>query len=344
MTDRAARVRGRLRLAGAYLRGDPRPAPGPSTLAVETTVRCNLRCPMCPRTTAGLGAHDMPDGMLDDLLVSHASMGGDSVYLYGLGEPLLDPRIHDIIRRCRGLGLGTVLSTNGTLLDRPRRAALLASGVDHVIVSIDAARPETYARYRPGGELATVEAGTRALAAEKVAARVHTRIVVQMVRLAHNRDEEPEFVRRWSRVEGIDGVRLKEEEIGVEGHLAHDPSATGRPGPCHILWRGPLITRWDGRVHACHPLARADEPLGDLRTASLEEIWRSPAAEHLRRLHAEGRPEAHPRCAVCPVVRPRRPFVVAAIALGGVTAQRALPVAEGLAARGAVLFAARRRA
>jgi MoaA/NifB/PqqE/SkfB family radical SAM enzyme len=323
----------RVRQARDYLRGAPVLAAGPSALMVETTVRCNLRCPMCPRTTERPGSHDMPDAVLWPLLEEHAALGGDHVYLYGLGEPLLDVRIFDVLRRCRELGLRTVLSTNATLLDAPRRAQLLDAGCDHLIASLDAATPETYARYRAGGDFHQTVANVRALAAEKHARSSETTLVLQFVRVAGNLAEQDAFTAMWSGVPGVDLVRLKDEDIGIPEHSLYRPDGWRRRNRCHLLWRGPLVARHDGRVFACYNLAGLDQPLGRLPEQSLAELWASPALQALRTAHARRAVDPASPCGRCPAPRPRLPFILGATLLGGARSRALLPVAERLALR-----------
>ncbi len=293
-------------------------------------MRCNLRCPMCPRTGARLPAEDLPSELLFDVLAQHAALGGDLVYLYGLGEPLLDARLPEILAACRRLGLASVLSTNGTLLDGPRATALLDAPPDHLIVSIDAVSQDTYARVRVGGELAAVEANVRAYAAARVGRPAHgdTHLVVQFVRLRDNLHEAPAFLERWRGTPGIDGVRLKDEDIGLPEQRLRELAGDRRANPCHLLWRGPLVVRWNGDVFPCYHKAPREAPLGNLRVRSLAELWASAELVHLRRLHAEGRSGQDPSCAGCPAVRPRLPVVVGAMALSGRAQRRLIPLAE----------------
>src|SRR5262245_41288225 len=100
----------RARLMRGYLRGDAHMASGPLEINLETTVRCNLLCPMCPRTGGGYPNADLPDDMLYSALDQAAVLGADSVLLFGLGEPFMDRRIFDILRYCRTRGLGTTIS------------------------------------------------------------------------------------------------------------------------------------------------------------------------------------------------------------------------------------------
>ncbi len=332
------RLRDRVGVARAWLKGEPVRVPGPAVLALETTVRCNLRCPMCPRTGAGYPAEDMEDALLWRILDEFHALGGDLVWLNGLGEPFLDHRLFAVLDRCRQLGIGTVVATNGTHLGPRQRADLLAVGCDQLLVSIEGVTEETYRHHRPGGSLARVRAQVRALAAEKRAARSAMLLGVQMVRMPRTIPEEQAFVDEWRAVAGVDIVRLKDEEFGAAGYALGAPDAPARHSPCRILWTGPLIVRWNGDVAACHPRAADHLHIGNLRHQRLAELWRGPALARLRGLHGTGRSAEDPACAACPVSRPRRPFVLAAMAVRARTMQRAIPSAEHLARRWGLPF------
>lgn len=88
----------------------------PVEYIVETTAKCNLYCPMCPRETHKQPKEDMED-LVFNRLVQEAGRSGEHMMLIGLGEPLLDPKIFERIEYCERHGVATLLSTNGTLLD-----------------------------------------------------------------------------------------------------------------------------------------------------------------------------------------------------------------------------------
>lgn len=341
--SRLAELQRRLRLTLAYLGHRVEGRVGPEALLIETTVRCNLRCPMCPRTGAGLPAADLPDELLWPLLDDFAALGGEHVYLYGLGEPLLDPRLTRIVARARQLGLTTIVSTNATLLDDERIERLLDAGIDHLIASLDAASPETYARFRTGGDYETTVAGVRRLAARKVARQDRTELVVQFVRLRGNLHEQDAFRALWEGVPGVDHVRLKDEDIGLPDHNLYDRDGFRRRNPCHVLWRGPLVARYDGRVYACYNFAGEGIALGSLRDHDLATLWRSPELQALRQAHLDHSLAPDSICGRCPAVRPRLPFILGAIALGGRRTRRLIPLAEKAALRVPVLLQEPRR-
>src|SRR5512142_2778866 len=126
----------RVQLLSGYLARRSRLRALPVEYIVETTAKCNLYCPMCPRETHRQPKEDMAEGGFERL-VAEAGPSAEHMMLIGLGEPLLDPLIFDRIERCAKHGLSTLLSTNGTLLDEEAAAKLLATPIEHVTLSFD---------------------------------------------------------------------------------------------------------------------------------------------------------------------------------------------------------------
>jgi MoaA/NifB/PqqE/SkfB family radical SAM enzyme len=72
------------------------------------------------------------------------------VVLHGIGEPLLNVQLEDMILHTKSHhpSAVTLFNSNGTLLDQDRQRALIEAGLDECRVSLDAATPETYFRVR----------------------------------------------------------------------------------------------------------------------------------------------------------------------------------------------------
>ncbi|MBK1840396.1 heme d1 biosynthesis radical SAM protein NirJ [Azospirillum sp. YIM B02556] len=124
------------------------PPPGGGPVVIWNLVRrCNLSCLHCYSFSAD---HDFPGELstaeafrvLDDLKAA-----GVSVLILSGGEPLMRPDLFDITRRAKALGFYVGLSSNGTLIDRTRVAAIAAAGYDYVGVSLDGLAP-THDRFR----------------------------------------------------------------------------------------------------------------------------------------------------------------------------------------------------
>jgi radical SAM protein with 4Fe4S-binding SPASM domain len=142
--------------------------PLPLELQVEVTAACNLRCRMC------LVGHREPIGRLEGSLdidrfarLLDALPGLQTVTLQGLGEPLLAPRLADLVAMAKGRGIAVGFNTNGTLLDARHRRLLIDLGVDWVHVSVDAANPAVFEAIRPGASFERIVANLRALVRER---------------------------------------------------------------------------------------------------------------------------------------------------------------------------------
>ncbi|UQZ91327.1 hypothetical protein C4J81_18695 (plasmid) [Deltaproteobacteria bacterium Smac51] len=83
---------------------------------IDVSGSCNLKCISCPRGNftyqpgAGFMSPDTFGQILDKILVEDPFVG--AVALYNFGEPLLNPRLPEIIGLARARGVATSVSTN----------------------------------------------------------------------------------------------------------------------------------------------------------------------------------------------------------------------------------------
>ncbi len=125
--------------------------PLPTYVQIEPVGQCNLRCQMCPIQFRRDGPPHgplafMPFETFTRLVDSFA--GARDLHLQGLGEPLMHPRFCDMVAYAAARGLRVSTNSNLTLLTASRAERLVASGLDTLHVSIDAATPATYERVR----------------------------------------------------------------------------------------------------------------------------------------------------------------------------------------------------
>ncbi|MEO8097543.1 MAG: radical SAM protein [Acidobacteriota bacterium] len=317
----------RAKILWSYLRGTDRVPALPVEYIVETTAKCNIYCPMCPRETHKQPKEDMTDEIFERL-VQGAAATGEHMMLIGLGEPLLDRAIFDRIEYCEKHGIATLLSTNGTLLDEQAAKQLLDSRLQHITLSFDGASKETFEYYRKGARFEKVRDNFVRFCRMKHQRASSMQIVVQMVRMSGNAHEVDEFRRFWSAIEGVDQVRVKEDETNV---LQPDARAAEGGRRCHYLWRGAMYVKHDGRVFPCCQSYMLDgAPVGDLREQPLEEIFNSDAMRALRKTHAAGRSAEIDMCARCCTAIPHPVLVAGSLLLHGKLVRRAMPIVERL--------------
>ena len=126
-------------------------------LRISVTDRCNFRCRYCmPREVFGEGYRFLPPTELltfDEiarLTRVFARLGVRKVRLTG-GEPLLRPRLADLVQRLAAIaGLDIALTTNGSLLAH-RAGALKNAGLQRVTVSLDSLDEDVFAMMNDAG-------------------------------------------------------------------------------------------------------------------------------------------------------------------------------------------------
>jgi radical SAM protein with 4Fe4S-binding SPASM domain len=320
----------RAKLLWGYLARRPRLAALPVEYIVETTAKCNLYCPMCPRETHKQPKADMSAAVFERLARESGSTA-EHMMLIGLGEPFMDPHIFERIEICHRHSISTLLSTNGTFLDERIAERLLASPLEQITLSFDGATKESFEFYRKGAKFEKVRDNFVRFARMKHARRSKMQVVVQMVRMERNAAEVAGFVRFWSAVPGVDQIRIKEDETNLmrpdAGHAAEDWKH-----PCHYLWRGPMYVKQNGDVYPCCQSYMLDgTPLGNIEEQPLERIWNSDEMQRMRRAHVSGRAGEIDVCARCCTTIPHPALVAGSLIFNGKTVRRLLPVIERLA-------------
>lgn len=144
-------------------------------LRISLTDRCNFRCTYCmPMADFGPGFSFLPRASLlrfdeiERIARLFVTLGVTKIRLTG-GEPLLRPRLDDLIARLRRIPGVTdlAMTTNGFLLTPVRARALRDAGLDRVTLSLDALDPELFGRMNgvgahPSRVLAAIEAAAQA--------------------------------------------------------------------------------------------------------------------------------------------------------------------------------------
>jgi len=179
----------------------PRPEGGqmndrPRKLNIEVTTRCNLSCAMCMKTVWKEDIGDMSLHTFKALLPVLPEI--ESINLIGIGEPLLNENVIEMVRLAKGQlpsNGAFSLTTNGTLIDTETAEGLVSGGVDDIVVSIDGATGDTFAKIRKGASLDQVLGNIELLnrVKERLGARL-PRIGLEFVAMKMNVAELPQLV------------------------------------------------------------------------------------------------------------------------------------------------------
>jgi MoaA/NifB/PqqE/SkfB family radical SAM enzyme len=115
------------------------PAPDrQKVLQVHLTLNCNLRCPHCYSSSAPGLRGELPLETLETVFIDAREMGFRYVAFSG-GEPMLYSRLPELLTAAKNAGLGTTLTSNGTLLT-PQRIDLIADKLNVLALSLDGPR------------------------------------------------------------------------------------------------------------------------------------------------------------------------------------------------------------
>jgi MoaA/NifB/PqqE/SkfB family radical SAM enzyme len=112
---------------------------------VEISNICNLQCDFCPEVAR---EKDVMGRELFERVIGQVAPLAEQVCFHLMGEPLTHPLLADFIGICAERGLPVNITTNGTLLDAARSAALLHPGVRQVNFSI-----HSFASNFPGADI-----------------------------------------------------------------------------------------------------------------------------------------------------------------------------------------------
>jgi len=257
----------------------------PIHLDLESTSICNLKCPFCA------GTHEHYDyGFMDfDLFCAIIDEGSDkglySIKLNFRGEPLLHPRIADMVAYAKQSGIVDVFfNTNATFLTDEIGEKLIHAGLDRLIVSFEGFTPEVYERNRVGANFEAVVENVRnfvrlkrQLGAKNPLLRLQT---VAIDETSYYIEQYKEFWGEWA--DEITCIDLRDEQ--------KDYSAVSSDGwECPYPWRRLCVT-WDGVILTCPFVNRSLntyswQGFGRIGETTIEEVWCGTAMEQLREAH-----------------------------------------------------------
>ena len=302
----------------------------PYFLKIDPTNRCNLRCPLCP-TRVG------PYQIKSEKKMVYSSLPFDlyrkiidevgaylfRVLLYGLGEPFLARDIFRMIRYASERNIGVAISTNLTVLRESEVDEVVTSGLEHIQISIDGTDPDTYGRYRVGGDFnKAFDSMSKIIEAKKRLKSKTPFVEWQFLVMKHNEHQVSE-AERMAREIGTDYISffpisninparkdLLEKWVAVDPRYNQYDVEKGvdirkkKPAMrCSWLYRAAMINS-DGTLSPCCYFPDYEGScFGDLRTQSFRDIWNGRAYVSARALFGRGAPvkdeAAAGICAAC---------------------------------------------
>ena len=297
----------------------------PLFVSVEPSAVCQLRCPACP---VGLRNNEITELRHSDRLLKKdlweriLSQIKDSAWVvqfYFQGEPLLNKDLPLMIREAHDAGLYTIVSTNAQAMTPELAKALVSAGLDRIIISMDGLTQESYSAYRVGGSLDQCKAALRWLQEAKdslpfregLGLGSSLTIELQVLRLKSNEHEWRAFRKEYKAL-GADRLvfktaqlydyrhghplmpsepRYRRYEQHADGLWYRKPLGKG----CFRVWSGVVIAANGDVLPCCYDKDHA-HAYGNIRTASLRELFTGPGARSFRAQAMQELPEICKEC------------------------------------------------
>ncbi len=188
----------------------------PIFVQIEPTVICNLKCKMC---IAAFSKKEVSHLTLDKFKIIRREFPYlRKISLVGVGEPLLNPELFEIIRFAKKEKIRIGFTTNGVLLTKNNIEKILDCKCDWLNISIDGATKETYQKIRQGSDfelvINNVKELMRAKKGNKIAVSIwflgmkdNIKELAQMVRLVSDlgiRQLNMQTVHTWGSLSEVD--------------------------------------------------------------------------------------------------------------------------------------------
>lgn len=276
----------------------------PNTAYIETTSACNLNCVMCPTQRPAVKANkpsahldlDLFRRLIDEIVADHPAI--TTLYLHKDGEPLLHPRIVEMIDYAASRHGNVILVTNATMLDEAMTRAILATPLQQIRFSVDGLTRETFEKIRiqlPTNEFAGdgVDVGFQAVMrniqrflALRQEGGNRVKVGIRTTEFKPTAGEITAYRAHWlGKVDFVDVAGL----ISWSGMVSKEDQDQRQP--CIAPWSAVVISANGHLVPCCtyvSPGANGKGRLFDLNQGSLAQALRSEGRKALLRAQLDG--------------------------------------------------------
>lgn len=305
----------------------------PYIMGIDPSSICQLRCPLCPTgfenesrrkgEKISIRNRTMLENKLFEALMNELGDNLFYIMFYNWGEPLLNNQLPDYLRKANSLQICTEIHTNLSLrLTDEFIQEILTSGVDIIAASIDGFTPESYQKYRKGGDFELCKQNITRVAAMRDRLGLDTDIIWNFLVFSFN-EHEIDQTRKYCE---DNGITFNQREAFVddpewlpsyrreEGKVSWTAESTGQElldadkkssAPCAWHYNYSILNA-DGSVSPCcvpweqaHDFGRVQPGL-----ITFEDIWNNNMFQKSRAVFANksdvGLENVDTLCVHCP--------------------------------------------
>jgi len=227
-------------------------------------------------------------------IIDQAEGQCEAVTLASRGEPLLNPRIKEMLAYAGGKFLALKLNTNAFYLTEDICHAILQAGVNIMVFSVDAASEPLYSRLRVRGDLERVVSNIRQFHSIRLHHYPQSRTLARVSGVKFCEDQDFEAVEAFWR-DYVDQVAFVTYNPW-ENTYQKPPNDIDTP--CSDLWRR-MFVWFDGTVNPCDIDYRSTMAIGSAKTERITDIWKGDKYSVLREAHLAGQRRCSALCHQC---------------------------------------------
>ncbi len=277
----------------------------PRYIVVESTNKCNLRCPVC--ATANNMKRDRGEMSVELFreLLRQLDWKIKMINFGYSGEPLLNRNLFLLIKLAKAKGINSGFDTNGFFVGDFVNDIIEAK-TSYINISIDGASQESLVKYRRGGDFERIVRGIRRLCSLKASLKLREPFIcLQFLLMKHN-ENELGFVKTLARECAVDELRLKtfNTSLGLWLSATETDSLLAQFEPENKLYsryrknrRGGRVVKkrffciypftspvilYNGDVSLCCLDFNGENIVGNIKKETLKTIWRSFRYNSLR--------------------------------------------------------------
>ncbi|SLM30887.1 Predicted Fe-S oxidoreductase [Desulfamplus magnetovallimortis] len=281
----------------------------PKYFQLETIRLCNSHCTFCTVDVWDKSVPYIPEKLFEKVIEEMKDHNDwiEVVSVQRAGEPLLDKKITERIRRLKDIGIKRVnLSTNASLLTEDKTKELIDAGLDEIMFSIDSVDRETYSKMRIGLDFDTVVKNIRTFF--RIRAEMNSNILARVrgisfydVNSLQDQGKLKKWENFWNELKRP-GDRIYMKQVHNWGNQKTWEEYTFEEPwvyhPCVLMWTTMHITTM-GKIAMCPIDFDAKVVMGNLWEQTIKEIWQGHIFTKFRKLHSRGKRNELDYCQGC---------------------------------------------
>lgn len=260
----------------------------PPCLQIEPSSICNYRCIFCYQTD--LFFTKRKNGYMGTMsldlfksLIDQAEGNCEAITLASRGEPLICKEIESMLAYCRDKFLGLKMNTNACFLDERKTHAVLSSGMDILVFSVESTTYDSYRSFRVGGNFGRILDNIRRFQEIRLKHYPGSKIVTRVSGVKYSDDQDLDAMENfWGDL--VDQVAFVKYNPWENVYINPVNDITT---PCSDLHRR-MFVWFDGTINPCDVDYRSKLTIGNAYQTPLNDIWLSEAYNTLRKAHIEG--------------------------------------------------------